>query len=211
MRTSRARPVVLASAAVALFAPSSFGAGTLRLYLTPRAASITPGGTMLIDVNADFSGVTSGQSIAGWKFDVLGHANGTLAGDVNNAVFANGVNDGLSTGSSLLDFAGGQLPKNLGGGNTSTFLGTLAFTDSLVATDYTVTLSITDYVATTGALNVYINGAGSQSRSVPTPPPIGGGGHEVVQISTSFTVVPVSAGFAQILGGAGLLAIRRRR
>lgn len=208
MRTICALAIALP---LATFAQSTLAAGTLRLYITPRAATLEPGGTMLIDLIADYSGVASGQAIAGWKFDVLGHTNGTLTGDVNDEVFRNGVLNGTPSGPDLLDFAGGQLPLSLGGGNTSTFLGTLAFTDSMLATDYTVTLSITDYANPTGALNVYINGAGSQSRSVPTPPPIGGGGHEVVQISTSFTVVPAPACVAQILGGACLLAVRRRR
>lgn len=208
MRTIRALAIALP---LATLAQSTLAAGTLRLSITPRAATLEPGGTMLIDLIADYSGVTSGQSIAGWKFDVLGHANGTLTGDVNDEIFRNGVLNGTPSGPDLLDFAGGQLPLNLGGGNTSTFLGTLAFTDSMLATDYTVTLSITDYASPTGALNVYVNASGAQSRSERTPPPIGGVGHEVVQISTSFTVVPVPACFAQVLGGTGLLAIRRRR
>lgn len=201
----------LAASVLVLAASPALAASTLRLYITPRAAKLEPGGTMLIDVVADYSGVIAGQAIAGWKFDVLGHANGTLTGDVNNDVFASGVNNGIPTGPDLLDFAGGQLPLNLGGGNPTGFLGTIAFTDSKLATDYVVTLSITDYANPTGALNVYISGSGAQSRAYFPTPPIGGGGHDVVQISTSFTVIPVPAAVVQILAGTGLLAIRRRR
>jgi hypothetical protein len=199
----------VAAAILSAAAPSALAAGFLHVYLTPRAATLEPGGTMLIDITADYSDVPSGLSIAGWKFDVLGNANGTLTGDVNDAVFSNGVNNGVSTGPNLLDYAGGQLPLNLGGGNPTTFLGTISYTASPLATDYDVTLSITDYFSPSGALNVYINASGAQSRSVPSPPPIGGGGHEVIQISTPFTVVPAPAAAAPL--ALMLLAARRRR
>lgn len=194
------------TAVLATFASQALAAGTLVLHLIPRADSIPRGGTMLIDVVADYSGVTSGQAIAGWKFDIVGSPNGTLTGDVNDAVFTHGVNNGVPSSEKLQDFAGGQLPLSLGGGNPTGVLGTLSFTDSGTSIDgYVVQLSIEDYWAPTGALNVYINASGSQSRTGPC----GTGsctGHLVNLASVPFTVLPTPSATVVL----GLLGVRRR-
>lgn len=197
-------PLTLAT--LTLIASPALAAGTLVLHLVPRSDSIPRGGTMLIDVVADYSGVTSGQAIAGWKFDIRSHANGTLTGDVNDAVFSMGVNDGIPSGEKLLDYAGGQLPSGFGGGKRTGALGTLSFTDSGTSIDgYVVQLSIEDYWAPTGALNVYINASGSQSRTgacgvVPCS------GHLVNLAAIPFTVLPTPSAMVVL----GLLGVRRR-
>jgi hypothetical protein len=203
--------LTLAASLLSLTTSPALAAGTLVLHLIPRSDSIPRGGTMVIDVVANYSGVTSGLSIAGWKFDIIGSPNGTLTGDVNDAVFTHGVNNGVPSSEKLQDFAGGQLPLSLGGGNPTGVLGTLSFTDSGTSIDgYVVQLSIEDYWEPTGALNVYINASGSQSRTgacgvVPCS------GHLVNLAAIPFTVVPAPACFAQILASACLLAARRRR
>ena len=196
--------------AVVGLAGAASAAGTLVISLVPQSASIGAGGTMVVDIFADFSGVTSGQSIAGWKFDVMGNANGGLTGAVNNAVFSNGVANGTVSGANLLDFAGGQLPLNLGGGNTSNFLGSVSYTDDgTAAGNYSVALSIADYVATTGALNVYISGSGTQSRSSLTSNT--GNNHLVsFDVRPFDVIIPTPASMA-LLGLGGLVAGRRRR
>lgn len=185
-------------------------AGTLVINVVPQAASIGQGGTMILDIFANYSGVASAQSVAGWKFDVVGNANGSLTGDVNDAVFANGVNNGVPSGANLNDYAGGQLPLNLGGGNTSGFLGSVSYTDAgTAAGNYSVTLAIADYVASTGALNVYISGSGSQSRSSLTSST--GTSHLVTFNVGSFDVIIPTPASMALLGLGGLVAGRRRR
>jgi hypothetical protein len=185
-------------------------AGTLVINVVPQAASIGGGGTMILDIFADYSGVTGGLAVAGWKFDVMGNANGTLAGDVNDAVFGNGVNNGAASGANLLDYAGGQLPGALGGGNASGHLGTVSYTDAgTAAGNYSVSLAIADYVASTGALNVYITASGSQSRSSLTSS--SGTSHLVTfNVGAFDVIIPTPASMA-LLGLGGLVAGRRRR
>lgn len=196
--------------AAAIVSSPALAAETLIVNLVPESTTLFIGHTMIIHVFADYSGVSSGQSIAGWKFDVIGSPNGVMSGDVNNAVFSNGVNNGTPSGGNLLDFAGGQLPLNLGGGNTTNYLGSFAYTDLGLDPLYTVTLGITDYAAPTGALNVYINGSGAQSRAYFPTPPIGGANHQVIVNSTPFHVVfPAPSAAAPL--ALMLLAARRRR
>lgn len=201
---------VVVFAGLALSASPAPAAGTLVLHLIPRADSIPRGGTMVIDVVADYSGVPSGQAISGWKFDVLGDPNGTLAGDVNDVDFPNGVANGAPSGSDLLDYAGGQLPLGLGGGRTTGDLGTLSFTDSGTSIGgYVVNLDVTNYWAPAGALNLYVNASGSQSRAVEVCG-IAGCGHLMSVIAVPFSVVP-GPGAAWLLAPTLVAGIRRRR
>lgn len=194
--------------AAAIVSSPALAAGTLILNIVPESSTLFIGHSMLIHVFADYSGVTSGQSLAGWKFDVIGSPNGALAGDVNDFVFSNGVNNGTPSGGNLIDFAGGQLPLNLGGGSTSNYLGSFTYTDLRMDLLYTVTLGITDYTSPTGALNVYINGAGAQSRASLIH--VTGTNHQVIVNSTPFHVVfPAPSAAAPL--ALMLLAARRRR
>lgn len=198
----------IASLAAAFVSSPALAAGTLILNIVPESTTLYYNQSMMIHVFADYSGVASGQSIAGWKFDVIGSPNGELAGDVNDFVFSNGVNNGTPSGGNLLDFAGGQLPLNLGGGNTTNYLGSFAYTDLGLDPLYTVTLGITDYAAPAGALNVYINGSGAQSRA--SAGLITGTNHQVIVNSTPFHVVfPAPSAAAPL--ALMLLAARRRR
>jgi len=184
-------------------------AGTLVVTLVPQAASIGPGGSMVVDIFADYSGITGGLSMAGFRFDVLGNANGTLAGNVN-PVFSSGLLNGTPSGADLLNYSGGQLPPGLGGGNPTGYLGSVTFTDAGTAVaNYSVALTITDYVATTGSLNVYISSSGSQSRSSLTSST--GTSHLVrFEGGTFDVIIPTPASMA-LLGLGGLVAGRRRR
>lgn len=207
MKSLHLLPLALAAAC----ASTAMGAGTLVLRLVPRNSTLFMGHTMEIDVFVDYSGVIGGLSMAGFKFDVVGDSNGLLAGDVNDAVFSNGDLNGTPSGPNLLDFAGGQLPLNLGGGNTTNYLGTLSYTDVAVwdtFPSYIVTLGVVDYVAPTGALNVYTSASGAQSRSSISG--ITGMNHIVIIESTPFeVVVPAPAACAPF--GLAILAFRRRR
>lgn len=196
------------------FGHPAMGAGTLHLNLVPRDTVMVWGGTMQIDIYADWSGVTGGLSMAGFKFDVIGNANGTLAGDVNNdsasTGFVQGVNNGIASGANLLDFGAGQLPSGLGGSyfDNPAFLGTLTYTDLHIEPNYTVQLSIEDYFSPEGSLNVYIGASGTQSR--PNRGIVGGSGHEVVINAMPFDVIVPAPGTAAALA-AGALVMRRRR
>ncbi len=203
---------IVALVAVAGLTVAANAAGNVVLSMIPQSASIGAGGSVVIDVYADWSGVTGGLSLSGWKFDVIGNANGTLAGAVNAANFANGVNNGIVSGANLLDYAGGQLPPGLGGtySTNPSFLGTITYTDAGTAgSDYSVTLSITDYVAPAGALGVYIGSTGSQSRSSLTSNT--GTNHTVSFDTRAFDVIIPSPASMAILGLGGLVAGRRRR
>lgn len=156
--------LIAAALPLSFAAPAALAAGTALFIAIPRTESIPSDGTMVIDLFIDYSHVTSGHGIAGWKFDVVGNANGTLSGDVNDYVYPNGVNNGVPSGADLLDFAGGRLP--IGFGHPTNFIGTLSFTDSgTAASDYTVALSLKDYTPGTGAMHIYIGASGSMSRS----------------------------------------------
>lgn len=195
----------LALATLTLIASPVLAAGTAVFQMIPRSASIPSGGTMIVDLFIDYSGVTAGQEIAGWKFDILGHTNGTLTGDVNDAYYPNGVNNGAQSGSDLLDFSGGKLPAGLGF-PAPNFIGTVSFTDSgTAATDYLVSLSVTDYVSPSGALNVYVSSSGAQSRSSLTSST--GTNHLVdFDIRPFQVIVPAPSALAVL----GLLGLRRR-
>ena len=186
-------------------------AGTLVVTLVPQGASIGPGGSMVVDIFADYTGVVGALGMAGFKFDVVGNANGTLAGDTNDT-FANGLLNGTPSGANLVDMAGGQLPPSLAGAafSTTNYLGSVTFTDAGTAvSNYTVSISLTDYVATTGALNVYIGASGTQSRSSLTSAT--GNFHLVNQVSLPFEVIIPTPASMALLGLGGLVAGRRRR
>ena len=203
--------------AIALFlvagaASLASAAGNVVVTGVPSAASTGPGGSVTVDLYADWSGVTGGLALSGFKFDVIGNANGALAGVANSANFANGVNNGIVSGANLLDFAGGQLPPGLGGtyDTNPAYLGSVTFTDAgTAASNYTVTLSITDYVAPAGALGVYIGSTGTQSRSSLT---LNTGNNHTVSfdIGSFDVIIPTPASMA-LLGLGGLVAGRRRR
>lgn len=198
------RKFACASAGLALFAVCASGAGSLTISLIPRDSPLPPD-SRTVDIFVDYSGVTDGLSIAGWKFDIIGHANGTLSGNVNNLNFAHGVNDGTPTGKDLIGYAGGQLPPGLGGTYTGNFIGTVTYTAER-GHWHTVQLDIVNFRPDTGALNVYTSSLGSQSR------PSGGvlpGGHEVIVDSWAFEVLP-SPGTAMILCVLPALSRRRR-
>ncbi|MCW5768577.1 MAG: hypothetical protein KIT19_07820 [Phycisphaeraceae bacterium] len=202
--------------AIALFlvagaASIASAAGNLVLVGIPSAASTGPGGSVTVDLWADWTGVVGGLSLAGFKFDVIGNANGTLAGAVNNAGFNQGVNNGIVSGSNLLDFGGGQLPPGFGGTYNANpaYLGSITFTDSgTAAANYTVSLSIVDYIAPAGSLNVFIGASGTQSRSGLTST---SSTHTVqFEIGSFDVIIPTPASMA-LLGLGGLVAGRRRR
>ncbi|MBX3362433.1 MAG: hypothetical protein KF912_01230 [Phycisphaeraceae bacterium] len=202
--------------AIALFlvagaASIASAAGNLVLVGIPSAASTGPGGSVTVDLWADWTGVVGGLSLAGFKFDVIGNANGTLTGAVNNAGFNQGVNNGIVSGSNLLDFGGGQLPPGFGGTYNANpaYLGSITFTDSgTAAANYTVSLSIVDYIAPAGSLNVFIGASGTQSRSGLTST---SSTHTVqFEIGSFDVIIPTPASMA-LLGLGGLVAGRRRR
>jgi hypothetical protein len=196
-------------AALCLATGPALAAGTVVLRMIPRAESIPSGGTMVLDLFLDFSSVTSGIEIAVWKFDILGHTNGTLIGDINDAIYDRGVNNGVSSGADLLDYAAGKLPPSLGH-PIPNFLGTVSFTDSRTASnDYLVSLAIVDYAPPDGALHVYISGAGSMSRSSYTSST--GVNHLVEFDITPFQVIVPAPGSLAALGLASVFAGRRRR
>ncbi|QYK48430.1 MAG: hypothetical protein KF838_00920 [Phycisphaeraceae bacterium] len=202
--------------AIALFlvagaASIASAAGNLVLVGIPSAASTGPGGSVTVDLWADWTGVVGGLSLAGFKFDVIGNANGTLAGAVNNAGFNQGVNNGIVSGSNLLDFGGGQLPPGFGGTYNANpaYLGSITFTDSgTAAANYTVSLSIIDYIAPAGSLNVFIGASGTQSRSGLTST---ASTHTVQFAIGSFDVIIPTPASMALLGLGGLVAGRRRR
>lgn len=182
------------------------GAGHVDLKLVPRAASIEPGGTIVVDIYGNLMEVSSGMVFAGWKFDITGHLGGTLTGDVNEDLFPIGVNNGLQSGPNLLDFGGGRLPPGFDEQHRNDILfGTVTFTDHTLVGGYQVHLNVVDLYAPQGDIAVF-TGA-SLSRSHPTQNT--GGFHIVNIFSTPFTVVP-APGNGAILG-LGLLAARRRR
>lgn len=184
---------------------AAMGAGTLHLILVPREAYIFAGETMLIDVYADWSGVSGGLSLASFKFDISGHPRGYLTGDVNDAGFDIDVSDGITSGANLLDFGGGQLPPAMGGDYLANpaYLGVLAYTDLDIEAGYSVFLGVSDFQEPTGSLNVYTSGSGSQSAP--------GSGHNVVVDAQWFDVAYPSPGTAPLLAGGAFALGRRRR
>ena len=201
----KAIALVLAAGAASL----ASAAGSITVSMIPQAASIGPGGSVGVDIFVNYSGVTNALAVAGFKFDVLGNANGSLAGSTNG-VFANGLLNGTPSGANLIDIAGGQLPPSLGGGNPTGYLGTVTYTDAGTAVaNYSVALALADYVATTGALNVYIGASGTQSRSSLTSST--GNFHLVnFDVRPFDVIIPTPASMA-LLGLGGLVAGRRRR
>lgn len=205
---------IVALVAVAGLAAAASAAGNLVLSMVPRTASTGPGGSVVLDVYADWSGVTGGLMLAGWKFDVVGNAFGTLTGDVNNddasTGFTQGVNNGIS-GVNLLDFGGGQLPPGFGGqyDDVNAYLGTVTYTDGGTAVaNYTVSLAVIDYISPAGSLNVFIGASGTQSRSGLTSTT---STHTVTFDIGSFDVIIPSPASMALLGLGGLVAGRRRR
>lgn len=202
----KAIALVLAAGAASI----ASAAGSITIVMVPQAASIGPGGSVAVDIFMNYSGVTGGLGIAGFKFDVVGNANGTLAGSTNPA-FPNGLLNGTPAGANLNDMAGGQLPPSLNPGfSTGTYIGTVTYTDSGTAlANYSVSLALADYVAPTGALNVYIGASGSQSRSSLTS---GSGTSHLVNFDVrSFDVIIPTPASMALLGLGGLVAGRRRR
>ncbi len=194
---------------------AAHAAGMVHVTVLPRQAQIGLGESVTLDIWADWSGVTGGLSMAGFKFDVIGNANGTLTGDVNNdgvsTGFTQGVNNGIASGANLLDMGGGQLPPGFGGAYNANpaLLGTVTFTDSGTAdADYSVSLSITDYTGPDGSMNVYIGASGSQSRSSLIH--VTGENHMVTFDIRPFDVVVPGPGVAAF-AFAGFLVVPRRR
>lgn len=201
--------------AIALFlvagaASLASAAGNVVVTGVPSAASTGPGGSVTVDLYADWSGVTGGLSFAGFKFDVVGSVNGTLAGSVG-AGFNQGVNNGLPVAGNLLDMGGGQLPPGFGGSYNANpaYLGSVTFTDGgIAAANYSVTLVLVDYIAPAGSLNVFIGASGTQSRSGLTST---SSTHTVeFHIGSFDVIIPTPASMA-LLGLGGLVAGRRRR
>lgn len=201
---------VLALLALAASAATSNAAGHVVVSLIPRVDT-NPGRSVTLDIWVDWRGVTGGLALAGFKFDVLGHENGTLMGDVNNERFNQGVNNGTTSGANLLDFGGGQLPPGIGEPPPPPdWIGTLTYTDNGTAREnYSVALSIIDYATPDGALNVYTGGGGAQSRSSYTSST---GTNHLVQFDIgSFEVIVPSPASAAVLALAGMATARRRR
>ncbi|MEA5556261.1 MYXO-CTERM sorting domain-containing protein [Nodularia spumigena] len=202
--------------AIALFAVAGLAgfasaAGTVVVNMVPQAASINIGESVTFDVFVDYSGVTGGLAIAGWKFDVTHSSNGSATGLVNNAVFNQGVVNGAdNSAGSLIGFAGGQLPPAFGGGNPTQFIGSITYTDGAsAAANYAVSLDLTNFVGPTGALNIFNTATGGQSRSSLTSTT--GNFHAVVVNSGSVDVIIPSPASLALLGLGGLVAGRRRR
>ncbi len=203
--------------AIALFlvagaASFASAAGNVVVTGVPSAGSTGSGGSVTVELYADWSGVAGGLSLSGFKFDIVGNVNGTLSGAANAANFSNGSNNGISAAGNLLDFAGGQLPPGLGGTYDANpaYLGSVTFTDNGTAvSDYTVSLSIIDYVAPAGALGVYIGSTGTQSRSSLTLNT--GNNHTVSFAIGSFDVIIPTPASMALLGLGGLVVGRRRR
>ncbi len=202
--------------AIALFlvagaASLASAAGVVVVTGVPSAASTGPGGSVTVDLYADWSGVTGGLSFAGFKFDVVGNSNGTLAGLVGSG-FTQGINNGAASGSNLLDMGGGQLPPGFGGtyNDNPAYLGSVTYTDGGTAVaNYSVTLAIIDYTAPAGSLNVFIGASGTQSRSSLTSNT--GSSHLVEFAIGSFDVIIPTPASMALLGLGGLVAGRRRR
>ncbi len=198
--------------AIAGSAAAAHAAGNLVVTGIPQAPSTGSGGSVSVDLWADWTGVHFRHSFAGFKFDVIGHANGTLLGAVNtDPIFGldQGVNHGIPSGSNLLDMGGGHIPSVISHPPNPIRLGTVTFTDAGSATkNYTVALSIVDYIAPAGSLNVFIGPSGSQSRSGLTSTP---GTHTVTFDIGSFEVIVPTPGSVALLGLGGLAAARRRR
>jgi hypothetical protein len=202
----KAIALVLAAGAASI----ASAAGSITVSMIPQAASIGGGGTMMVDIFVDYSGVTGALGLAGFKFDLVGNANGTLAG-TTNPVFSNGLLNGTPAGANLNDMAGGQLPPSLNPGfNVGNYIGTVAYTDGGTAVaNYAVALAMADYVSPLGALNVYTGASGTQSRSSLTSST--GNFHLVnFDIRPFDVIIPTPASMA-LLGLGGLVAGRRRR
>lgn len=197
--------------AAAASAGPVYGAGVMHVTVQPRESPIGPGDLVIFDIWADWSGVTGGVMFAGFKFDVLGHANGTLRGSVNAWDLDQFPQNGTSVGPHLLNFSCGQLPIIHGGDYFANpaFLGSVIYTESGVATkNYTITPSIIEYTGPAGGLHVYVNSSGGQSRSsVDTDT---GNFHLVTFTIGSYDVIVPAPGTAMGLL-TGLMAVGRRR
>lgn len=200
---------------------SALAAGHVDVYMVPRTTTnLGIGETVTIDIMADWSGVTGGLMLAGFKFDIVGTHSfgsaplGTLVGDPN-ALLPNGRNVGTQSGDlSLIAYAAGQLPSGLGGSYFGDFLGSFDYTylgPAAGDTNYDeITFSLANYNSFDGgALNVYIGASGSQSRSGVG---IGGGsGHEVNINPATITVGLFPTPGTLAVGLAGLIGVGRRR
>lgn len=213
MHTTIPFKVLMSVAASAALGGIAHAAGTLVVDLVPRQASISLGGSVIVDIFADYSGVTgsAGQAplgVGGFKFDVTGNANGSLAGDVNDVDFEIGLSDGVPSGSDLLGISAGQIPFGLDPGYTGGYLGSVIYTDAgTAAAAYSVTISIVNYVSPGGDLNVYTSLLGNQSR--PSYTSDTGNFHLVTFNSQPFHVVPTPGAFALLAVGAA--GFHRRR
>ncbi len=209
----------LALLALAGSAIAAHGAGEVNVRLIPQSANIVPiGGTIRIDIFADYSGVIGGLSIAGFKFDIVGTnlfgaaPLGTLTGEPYGA-FPTGRNPGTQIDElTLKSFAAGQLPPAFGGSYTGDYLGWFDYTYLGPAPgDFnydSVTFSLATYNSFDGgALNVYISSSGAQSSSGPTF----AGGHEVNITPATIYVGLFPAPGTLALGFVGLAAFGRRR
>lgn len=209
----------LALLALAGSAIAAHGVGEVNVRLIPQSVNIVPiGGTVRIDMFADYSGVTGGLSIAGFKFDIVGTnlfgaaPLGTLAGEPYEA-FPSGRNPGTQIDElTLQSFAAGQLPPGFGGSYTGDYLGWFDYTYLGPAPgDFNfdvVTFTLANYYTYEGgALNVFIGSTGTQSRSG-----IGiAGGHEVHVTPATITVGFLPAPGTLAVGIVGLAAFSRRR
>lgn len=192
---------------------AAHAAGNVHVTGIPNVASTNSGGSVSVDLWADWTGVVNGVQFAGFKFDIVGHANGTLVGAVNTDPFSGvnlGVNHGVPSGSNLLDMGGGRLPPGFDDWPINPIrLGTVTFTDAGLATEnYTVTLSIIDYIPPAGSLHIFIGSSGTMSRSGLTSTT---STHTVTFEIGSFEVIVPTPASAVLLGLGGLAAGRRRR
>ncbi len=201
--------LTLVASLLTLATSPALAAGTLHVRMTPHALAIQGGETMVVHIEMNFWDVLGGNSIAGWRFDVLGNPNGTLAGNVDTDRYPLG-NNGAQVGSDLLDYSGARLPDGSIWDGYWFRIGSVEFTDAGIATEsYMVALAISDYVSPSGTINIYTGSGGGQSRSSLTSST--GINHLVEFDITPFQVIVPAPGSLAALGLASVFAGRRRR